>query len=244
MFRNEKLEMKVGLFIGAGIFLMFLLVFAISDFYLFEDGYSIVTKFDFVSGITPGSPVRYAGVQVGEVRDVSLFYDDDLRRSRVKVTGWVRSGTDISKDSVFRVNSLGLLGEQYLEITPGYSEQNLKPGDKIQGSNPVNMSEQMEKVNDLMGSLTQILDQVESGEGSLGRFLFEDDIYMDVRGLLEALQKGEGTLGKLLYDDGIYQEIEGFVRDLRRQPWRLLHRPSRQEREEERSRGTEISPKN
>ena len=76
MFRDEKLEMKVGLFIGIGIFLMFFIVFSISDFYLWKKGYDINVIFDFVNGITEDAPVRLAGVHVGEVKDINIYYDE------------------------------------------------------------------------------------------------------------------------------------------------------------------------
>ena len=72
MFRDEKLEMKVGIFIGIGIFLMFLIVFSIGDRYPFEKGYNVKVIFDYVNGITKDAPVRLAGVDVGEVKRFGL----------------------------------------------------------------------------------------------------------------------------------------------------------------------------
>ncbi|NQT32987.1 MAG: MCE family protein, partial [Candidatus Omnitrophica bacterium] len=76
MFRSIRLEARVGLFIGLGIFLMFLLVFSISDIYFLKKGYEIRVTFDYVNGITENSPVRLAGVNVGEVRNINIFYDE------------------------------------------------------------------------------------------------------------------------------------------------------------------------
>lgn len=218
MLRNEKLEIKVGLFIGVGIFLMFFLVFSIGDLYFFEEGKKISVTFDFVNGITPSSPVRYAGVQVGEVRSVDLFRDRERGHTRVRVKAWVRKDADISEDAICRISSLGLLGEQYLEITPGLSAKTVPSGGELEGRNPVNVGEQMERMRDLAESFSEVMTAVERGEGTLGRFLF---------------------------DDGIYTKVEDLVDEIRRNPWRLLHRPSARERrqEEEPSRGTEISPK-
>lgn len=79
MFRDEKLEMKVGLFIGVGIFIMFLLVFSISDMSIFQKGYNLQVIFDFVNGISDNAPVRVAGVTAGEVKAINVFYDNKPR---------------------------------------------------------------------------------------------------------------------------------------------------------------------
>ncbi|MFC1644188.1 MlaD family protein [Candidatus Omnitrophota bacterium] len=119
MFRDEKLELKVGLFIGIGIFVSFLIVFSISDFYLLKKGYDLEAVFDFVNGLTEKSPVRLAGVHVGEIQDIKVYYDEDAKKTRVKLGIWITGDIRIESDAIGRINTLGLLGEQYLEITPG-----------------------------------------------------------------------------------------------------------------------------
>ena len=85
MFKDEKLELKVGLFIGIAIFLMFLIVFSIKDVSLMGKGYEINVIFDYVNGVTDDSPVRLAGVNVGEVKSIELFYDGEKERTRVRL---------------------------------------------------------------------------------------------------------------------------------------------------------------
>jgi len=73
MFRDEKIELKVGLFIGIGVCLMFLIVFSIKDVSVLGKMYDINVVFDFVNGLTKDSPVRFAGVDVGQVKNIGLF---------------------------------------------------------------------------------------------------------------------------------------------------------------------------
>ena len=164
MLRSEKLEVKVGLFIGVGIFLMFLLVFSISDLYLLKGGYNIITEFDFVNGITENAPVRLAGVNVGEIKKTDIFYDEEKQRTRVGLTVWINDGVQVETDAVARINTLGLLGEQYLEITPGKEKTFLEDGSVIVGRNPVNVGEQMEGMNDLIDSFNSVMKNVEDGK--------------------------------------------------------------------------------
>jgi len=195
MFRDEKLELKVGVFMGASIFLLFLIVFSISDVHVLEKGYDISVTFDYVNGITKNSPVRLAGVDVGDVNAIEIFYDEDLQRTRVRVNVWITDDVRISTDSVPRINTLGLLGEQYLEITPGVEKEYMADGGEINGKNPVNMGQQMEKMSELVASFNTVMQKV---------------------------AKGEGTVGKLITEDTIYNDLEDFVADIKAHPWKLF----------------------
>ncbi|MDP8258772.1 MAG: MlaD family protein [Candidatus Aadella gelida] len=227
MLRSEKLEVKVGLFIGVGIFLMFLLVFSISDLYLLKGGYNIITEFDFVNGITENAPVRLAGVNVGEIKKTDIFYDEEKQRTRVGLTVWINDGVQVETDAVARINTLGLLGEQYLEITPGKEKTFLEDGSVIVGRNPVNVGEQMEGMNDLIDSFNSVMKNVEDGEGTLGKLLSDDTLYNELSSIFKKINSGEGTVGKLLSDDKIYNDLETFVSDIKAHPWKLLSKPRR-----------------
>ena len=244
MFREKHLEMKVGLFIGIGIFLMFLIVFSISDVYLLKKGYDIDVVFDFVNGITEDSPVRLAGVDVGEVERINVFYDESLEKTRVKIRVRIFGKTRIEDDAVARVNTLGLLGEQYLEITPGTSQTFLKHDDILIGKNPLNVGQQMEQMSGLVASATSVFRKIAEGEGTLGKLITDDTLYNDIQIIFERLRKGEGTIGKLLVKEKVYDDLEYFVQDIKTHPWKLLSKPSRRKREEEEEkRGTSIEPR-
>ena len=270
MFRNENLEMKVGLFIGIGLFLAFIIVFSISDFYMLKDGYNIEVVFDYVNGLTKNSPVRLAGVHVGDIKDIEIYYDKDQERTRVKIDTRLTQGINIEKDVIARINTLGLLGEQYLEFSPGKSSEFLKPGDTIIGINPVNMGQQLEtmaqfiksanlivaKISQGEGSLGKLLNDsslynnldgilggLSRGEGTLGKFLTDDSIYDELDSILGRLNRGEGTIGKLLVKDTVYNDLEYLASDLKSNPWKILHKTSTKKKRVDDIRGTVVSPK-
>lgn len=243
MFRDEKLELKVGLFIGAGIFLMFLIVFSISDFYLLKKGYDINVNFDFVNGIKKNAPIRLAGVHVGEVKDITIYYDEKAGKTRVQLGLRITGEAKIEKDSIARINTLGLLGEQYLEITPGRSERFLKTGDEIEGRNPINVGLQMEKMAGVASSLTAVMDSVREGKGTIGKLFMDDTIYNDLEVIFGRLADGEGTIGKLLVKDDVYNNIEDFTSDIKAHPWKLLKKDTstKSRQTETEKRGTSVS---
>jgi len=214
MFRDEKLELRVGLFIGVGIVLMFLIVFSIKDISFMGRGYEINVVFDYVNGITESAPVRLAGVNVGEVREIKLYYDEKAGKTRVALRTRIRDGVRIEEDAVVRINTLGLLGERYMEISPGVSRIFMSEGDILDGHDPMDMGMQMEKMNEFLVSATAIVQHVEKGKGSLGKFAM---------------------------DDGFYNEMEAFASDIRANPWKLLNKPRKKRVEEDEQKGSEVS---
>lgn len=243
MFRDEKLEMKVGLFIGVGIFIMFLLVFSISDMSIFQKGYNLQVIFDFVNGISDNAPVRVAGVTAGEVKAINVFYDNKTSTTKVKLNIRIYDeNLKIQDDSIVRINTLGLLGERYIEITPGVSEIMLKNNDFALAKNPVNVGEQMESMQELVMTINGVAKNIEKGEGTLGKLIKDDTLYEDLAVIFGRLKRGEGTIGKLLVEDKVYNDMEDFVGDIKAHPWKLLSKPSRSKKREKESetRGTTV----
>lgn len=92
-----------------------------------EDGYTVHANFSNASGIALGSDVRIGGIKIGTVNNLTL--DSDSYEAVISMQ--IRSATKIPKDSSASVVSSGLLGEKYIQITPGGEEKMLASGDKI-----------------------------------------------------------------------------------------------------------------
>ena len=83
-----------------------------------------------IGGLKTGSSVVIAGVEVGRVEHISL---DDYRAN---VSLNIPSDIKIQEDAIASVKTKGLIGEKYIEITPGGSEKTLKPGGRIRDTQP------------------------------------------------------------------------------------------------------------
>jgi phospholipid/cholesterol/gamma-HCH transport system substrate-binding protein len=73
IFGKTKLELKVGVFVFIGLVLLAVLILSIGGFKTWTSGYNINFIFHFVNGVKVGAPVRYAGVDVGEVKILSFI---------------------------------------------------------------------------------------------------------------------------------------------------------------------------
>ncbi len=196
IFGKTQLELKVGIFVFIGLVIMLIFIFLIGDFKSFAAGYPVDFTFGFINGVRVGAPVRFAGVDVGEVKKINVEYSPEQQKTRVTISGWVKKGIKIPLDSTVWVNTLGLLGEKYIEVMPGkdYSKF-ISPGDCIVGNDPIAMHEVAQLAKDLVANIDESITKIKNKEG---------------------------TVGKLLYDDVLYKELEAFMKDIRKHPWKLF----------------------
>ena len=89
-------------------------------------GYELTAWFPSAEGIYPSTQARVAGVSVGSVRAISL--DDGRAKVSIEMTG----GVKLPKDSVAELKSEGVLGDRFVRITPGASDELLGPGDTLE----------------------------------------------------------------------------------------------------------------
>lgn len=92
-----------------------------------QDGYALTASFRSIEGISVGSDVRLAGVKVGTVTGIDL----NPQTFRADTTISVRDGIEIPDDSAIVISSEGLLGGNFVEISPGGSPFNFAPGDEV-----------------------------------------------------------------------------------------------------------------
>jgi phospholipid/cholesterol/gamma-HCH transport system substrate-binding protein len=195
LFGKTKLELKVGVFVFIGLAILVVFVLSIGGFKTWTSGYHVKFVFNFVNGVKLGAPVRLSGVDVGRVKDIQIVNSPE-GKTKVIIVSWVKKEIKIPVDSTVWVNTLGLLGEKYVEVLPGndYTNQ-LMPNEAIIGNDPIAMHEVVQFLKNIADNLDTTLAQV---------------------------KKGEGTLGKLVFDDAIYNEAEAILLDLKKHPWKLF----------------------
>ena len=91
------------------------------------EGYEINAKFDRIDGILAGSDVRMSGIKIGTVTASAL----DPKTYFANVSMNIRSDIKIPEDTSIAVSSDGLLGDKFLALSPGGSDDMLPPGGEI-----------------------------------------------------------------------------------------------------------------
>ncbi|MCF7869818.1 MAG: MlaD family protein [Candidatus Omnitrophica bacterium] len=215
---------KMGIFFLAGLSLLFIALVSIKDFSLFRPGYKIKVVFDFAEGMKRASPVRFCGVDVGEVQEVIVKNGKDKPHTQVKVN--IQREIKIPQGSYFFINSLSLFGEKYLEITPPdkFSEY-IKERETVEGISPVPLFKLFSSFSKTMSELRAFIKEGEIKESLENTVRNLEDITLEAKGLIKDVRNKRGTIGRLFYDDSLYQETEEFISDIKKNPWKLLHKP-------------------
>lgn len=120
------MELAVGLFIIAGILCLGYLSIKLGKMeVLGKDGYEVYAFFSNSGGLKPGTTVMIAGVEVGRVTDITL--EDYQARVVMKLP----EGLKVQDDAIASIKTKGLIGEKFVEISPGASEKLVPPGGRI-----------------------------------------------------------------------------------------------------------------
>ena len=123
---RRSLEILVGgLIVGAIVYLGFMAI-QLGQATLIDGGHVLYAEFASVSGLHAGDPVKIAGVKIGEVKSIVLV-DDYLAR----VALGLDDGVKVYEDAVASIETEGLIGDRFVSITPGTSDDRLHPGERI-----------------------------------------------------------------------------------------------------------------
>src|SRR6185437_3719290 len=145
----------------------------------FKQSVSFYVTYNFAGGIEVGSPVRVSGIKVGKVEDIKFFVPADPNAVALKEPGSADSGNSeaivplrlkisirrdaakgVRKDSRFYVNMAGIIGERYIEITPGsFSEPQIAGGEVVAGVDPPRIDQLISQSFDLAGKIKQLVDE-------------------------------------------------------------------------------------
>lgn len=126
--KNNSIEMFVGLFmlLGFGAFVYLALQLGEVSFLTDSKTYVIEAEFDNVSGVKKGASVQVAGVVVGEVSAIKLG-EYEVAVLSLKVD----KSIELPTDSMASVKSQGIIGDKYIQLSPGADEEFFKPGELI-----------------------------------------------------------------------------------------------------------------
>ena len=136
--RRFDIELTVGLFLIAGILCLGYLSIKLGKMELLgSEGYEVYGLFGNSGGLKHGSSISIAGVEVGRVKEVIL------EGYQAKVVMSLTESLKIQEDAIASIKTRGLIGEKFVEITPGASEKILGPGDRIRETQPAVDFEQL-----------------------------------------------------------------------------------------------------
>ncbi|MCU0560787.1 MAG: outer membrane lipid asymmetry maintenance protein MlaD [Desulfobacterales bacterium] len=131
--KQSSVELGVGIFVLLGVLCIGYLTLRLGEVQVLGDKHYVLhARFKAVTGLRPGAQVEIAGVQVGQVDAITLDPKDLVAIVRLKI----REGIQLQDDSIASVKTAGLLGDKFIQLSPGGSDILLKPGDLIVETEP------------------------------------------------------------------------------------------------------------
>ena len=127
--RKSAIDVWVGIFVAIGLLAALFLALKVGNMNAvsFQPTYTITARFDNIGGLKPRAPVKSAGVVVGRIADIR--FDDTTYQATVTMT--LERSYQFPKDSSAKILTSGLLGEQYVGLEAGGSDQMLAQGNMI-----------------------------------------------------------------------------------------------------------------
>jgi phospholipid/cholesterol/gamma-HCH transport system substrate-binding protein len=209
------------------LFLLFSLVFLMTGAENpFAERAVLYTFLGDSAAMTEGSGVRLNGILIGRVTRIEHSGLPDNTKA-IKMTLEIDRQflSRIPVDSEVGFSAENVLGAKFLNIKRGVSKETVKNGGELHARDDKDFLEVVQSALPLLESLRSILSridkivgQVEAGRGSIGKLLFDEELYTRANDMLEGVQKvtdsvakGEGTIGRLLYDEGLYNDLRGTL---------------------------------
>jgi len=220
-------ELRVGMVAIVALTLLGYLIFLLTGSSpLFERTSKIYTYMSDSSDLAEGAPVRLNGIIVGKVTKVTLSGSNDPQRV-IKVEMEIQDKylSAIPVDSVAQLAAGNLLGTKYVNITRGRSADHVKQGSELPSMNTAELTDLFQQGNNALAALQDIikkvndlLDQVQSGKGTIGKFLVDPTLYDKAVGatneaqkLVSALNSNKGTIPRLINDDTLFNDMRSTL---------------------------------
>jgi phospholipid/cholesterol/gamma-HCH transport system substrate-binding protein len=192
---TQKFKVRLGLFVIGGLTLFVLAIFIIGkQKNLFNPVFKLTSTFYNVSGLQVGNNIRFSGINVGTVDNISIIND-----STVRVEMLIRKDVNqfIKTDCEVAIGSEGLIGSRLLIITQGSSDAPLATeGQQLASKEPI-------ETDAIMASL-----QVTAG--------YAEVISKQLAEIMFKINSGKGTLGRLIQDSTIAQNFDQTMLNLKK----------------------------
>jgi phospholipid/cholesterol/gamma-HCH transport system substrate-binding protein len=198
-------QARVGLLVLAGMLLFVVALFAIANrSFLFSDTFFIRSQFGSVAGLQPGAAVQFQGVNVGRVETVAL---PETAGGQITVTMAIKESARhlIRLNTQAQIKSDGLVGNQIVVLVNPAQDQILEPveeGDFIPGQNPFDPFEvadramaSVQRFEQAAGTFQQIMIDVQNGEGTLGKIIYDPELYNSFVRTTDETQRVMANLG-------------------------------------------------
>jgi len=160
-------EFLVGCLVAFAIGLLFLFGWLMGVLGPFTKEAHFTLLYSFAGGVEVGSPVRVSGIKVGKVDRLEFLPADEIGKKlgatvKVSISVSPKAAVAVKTDSQFYVNMAGIIGERYIEISPGGGQASVLPdGSEVRGIDPPRIDQLLSQGYGVFGRIHDFLEENE-----------------------------------------------------------------------------------
>ena len=199
---TDQFKVRLGLFVAGGLTLFVLAIFIIGkQKNLFNPVYNLSSTFYNVSGLQVGNNIRFSGINVGTVDNITIIND-----STVRIDMAIKKEIQkfIKTDSEVAIGSEGLIGDRLIIITQGSAGAPLAvEGQQLNSKEPVETDAIMASLKVTAGNveiitqqLAEVMLKINGGNGTLGKLIQDTTIAENLNQTIVNLKKSSKGLGE------------------------------------------------
>lgn len=220
-------ELRVGITVILACITLGILIFLMTGTTgLFTPKIVLKSYYDNAGGLRPGAAVRLQGVDIGNVTKVSInpSHTDNPVEVTMKVS--TKYSQLLRKDSVSSLATAGVLGETFIDIDSSQAKgPEARDGDTLATRDHPDIQDvvrasqgTLQNMDALLKRLDRIVAFVESGQGSIGKLIYDPMLYnrfaqtvTDFQGVVDEVRNGKGSIGKLIANDDAYNKLMSSI---------------------------------
>jgi phospholipid/cholesterol/gamma-HCH transport system substrate-binding protein len=220
-------QLKVGVVVVIASIILVTLLFLMtssSGLGVMSRKLTITTYFENSAGLKVGAAVNLQGVTIGTVKSVTVVNSPDRKLTPVRVLMKLNEkyAADLRKDSKASLTTVGVLGDTVVDINSQFAVgPPLQDGDELKTTETPSLTDvvkasqgTIESLNVILAKMNVIVDNLQSGKGSIGQLINNPDLYNKANNAVDELLKlernlndGRGSIGKLMTDDTLYNRL-------------------------------------
>lgn len=220
-------ELRVGITVVVAAITLGILIFLMTGTTgLFTPKIKIKSYFENAGGLRIGAPVRLQGVDIGNVTAVGIVRDHGNTPVEVAMKVSTKYRDSLRKDSVTSLATAGVLGETFIDINSALAKGPAAvDGDVLATRETPDIQDvvrasqgTLQNMDALLKRLDRIVAFVESGQGSIGKLIYDPMLYnrfaqtvTDFQGVVDEVRNGKGSIGKLIATDEAYNKLMGSI---------------------------------
>lgn len=224
-------QLKVGVIVLVAAVVLVTLLFLMtsaSGLGILSKKLTITTYFENSAGLKEGGAVNLQGVTIGTVKSVSVVVDSARKLTPVRVIMKIdgKYQDSLKQDSKAALTTVGVLGDTVVDINSAAAVgAPLRDGDELHTLETPSITDvvkasqgTIEQLNVILAKMNTIVDNLQSGKGSVGQLINNPDLYNKANATVDELHtlevnlnNGRGSVGKLMTDDTMYNRLNSAV---------------------------------